>query len=192
MHKGTIEFLFDLFQGEYYFFTESWDMNAHTPDDAMRRLEDLARVRAGLLAKNVRIYRLKVPKAKTKDVDMRGFGGAFACPWDRILTRRNLQESRHQLRGVPTEIFTNRGGVSSAGKVALAQFNKALIQAGVMQVRKGQPNEPIGTLDMVHSDPNKMGRLKKATKKDLFRFLGDAEGQKAWDARKAAKDADKA
>ena len=193
MHKGTIDYLFDLFNEEHFLFQESWELNAPSPEEALKRLQRIAQARLALLASNVRIARVTMPGQAgpcSQRVSHKGLAGPFAYPWGDVLLRRDGRATQRGLRGVPKEIYSFGAGLSGTGVAALRNLNNTLRECQCMATRNGA-KEPIGELQMTGLANLKAKSCKKAQQTDLIELLGREEGLKLWEERKTKKKQEK-
>ncbi|HZZ79541.1 MAG TPA: hypothetical protein VFE62_13555 [Gemmataceae bacterium] len=123
MHSGKIFYLLDLYQAQLYHFSESWDLQAPSDEEAMNRLIGIAQARLALLAPNLRIAKLTIKGNPLQRPLWRGTAGTFALPWDELLLRRNGLQTGRTLSGVSREFYSSRMGLSVAGRGALDHLN---------------------------------------------------------------------
>jgi hypothetical protein len=102
MYTVTMAFLFDSRES----CTESWEINAPSSEEALRRLNRIAQARLALLVSTVRIVKLKVNGQPQQDVRWKGTGGAFAWPREAVILRHEWRQTGKRLRGIPNEIFS--------------------------------------------------------------------------------------
>jgi len=83
------------------------------------------------------------------------------------------------LRGVPRELFANRG-LTPTGVVSFREFNRAASECGCMIVRGGE-SRPVTKLEPTHHTLFSYKKGKRATLRKLVSILGEEAAQQFWD-----------
>ncbi len=175
MAKCVITCLFD--DGQV--FQESWELAEGHRDPLPDRLRRIAHARLPLLASCVRIVQVKAEGHPLERVSWRGIGGAFAHPRDGLkLTDAGISTGIF-LRGVPREVFANRG-LTPTGFVSFREFNRTAGECGCVIVRGGE-SRPVTRLEPFHHTLFSYKKGKRATLRKLVSILGDDEVHRFWD-----------
>lgn len=175
MAKCVIIFLFDGGQ----VFQESWELADGHRDPLPAHLRRFAQARLPLLASCVRIVQLKTKGHPLERVSWKGTGGAFAHPRDGLKLMDGGRSTGIFLRGVPRELFANRG-LTPTGVVSFREFNRAASECGCVIVRGGE-SRPITRLEPIHHTLFSYKKGKRATLRKLVSILGDEAAQQFWD-----------
>jgi hypothetical protein len=175
MSKCVITFLFD--DGQV--FQESWELAEGHRDPLPARLRRVVHARLPLLASCVRIVQLKAKGHPLERVSWRGTGGAFAHARDALKLMDDGRSTSIFLRGVPREVFANRG-LTPKGVVSFREFNRAASECGCVVVRSGELR-PVTKLEPIHHTLLSYKKGKRATLRKLVSILGDEVAQQFWD-----------
>lgn len=175
MAKCVITGLFD--DGQV--FQESWELADGHRDPLPSRLRRFAQARLPLLASCVRIVQLKAKGHLLERVSWRGTGVAFAHPRDGLKLMDDGRSTGICLRGVPREVFTNRG-LTPQGVVSFREFNRTAGECGCVIVRAGEVH-PVTKLEPIHHTLFSYKKGRKATLRKLVSILGDEAAQVFWD-----------
>jgi hypothetical protein len=143
MAKCVITCLFD--DGQV--FQESWELADGHRDPLPARLRRVAQARLPLLAACVRVVQLKAQGHPLERVSWRGTGGTFAHPRNALKLMDDGRSTSIFLRGVPRELFANRG-LTPWGVVSFREFNRMASECGCVLVRGGK-SRPITKLEPI-------------------------------------------
>lgn len=174
MSKCVITFLFDSGQ----VFQESWELADGHCDPLPAGLRRLAQARLPLLASCVRIVQLKAKGHSLERVSWRGTGGAFAHPRDALKLTDDGRSTSIFLRGVPREVFDNRG-LTPRGVVSFRELNRAASEYGCVIVR-GDQTRPVTRLGPSYHSLFSYKKGKRATLRKLVSILGEEAAQQFW------------
>jgi hypothetical protein len=123
--------------------------------------------------------RVKAKGHPLERVSWRGTGGAFAFPREALKLADDGRSTSVYLRGVPRELFANRG-LSPRGVVSFREFTRAASECGCVIVRGGEAR-PVTKLEPSHHTLLSYKKGKRATLRKLVSILGDEAAQQFWD-----------
>lgn len=160
---------------QLFLFTESWDLVGTCPLSPAQRQSMIVEARLPLLVSCASIVQYKLTGQPLQRFNRPGTaGGNVLFPFKTYILRNAGYATRRSLRAAPMDLLT------PAGTIALANYSRALDQAGAVIFRTDEriPIRPVERLEVSHNGRHK---IEPALVGELVDALGEEKAKEVLD-----------